>query len=59
MTFYKDLKELYDTVEQIYKKRQIGKEVLDEGEYLGFKYMILSLSTHPCAYRISLLSYWW
>lgn len=34
----------------VYKKMQIGKEVLDEGEYLGFKYMILSLSTHPCAY---------
>ena len=36
--------------EMVYKKRQKGKEILDKGEYLGFKYIILSLSTHPCAY---------
>ena len=34
----------------VYKKLQKGKEILDKGEYLGFKYIILSLSTHPCAY---------
>lgn len=31
-------------------KRQKGKIVLDEGKYKGYEYIILNLSTHPCAY---------
>lgn len=33
-----------------YTKPQKGKIILEQGESLGYKYLILSLSTHPTAY---------
>ena len=31
-------------------KNEISRELLAKGEYLGYKYYILSLGTHPTAY---------
>lgn len=36
--------------EMKYEEYQIGKEILDCDKYMGMKYVILSLHTHPCAY---------
>lgn len=33
-----------------YTKPQKGKIILEQGESLGYKYLILSLGTHPTAY---------
>lgn len=33
-----------------YTPRQKGKIILEQGELLGYKYLILSLGTHPTAY---------
>lgn len=35
--------------EMVYSNRRIT-EVLLEGEYLGYKWVIISYGTHPCAY---------
>lgn len=35
--------------EMIYSNKHIT-EVLLEGEYLGYKWVIISYGTHPCAY---------
>ena len=35
--------------EMVYSNRRIT-EVLLEGEYLGYKWVIVSYGTHPCAY---------
>lgn len=35
--------------EMVYRKPS-STEILDQGEHKGFKYAILSLGTHPCAY---------
>ena len=36
--------------EMKYEEYQMGKEILDCDKYMGMKYVILSLHTHPCAY---------
>ena len=36
--------------EMKYEEYQIGKEILDCDKYMGMRYVILSLHTHPCAY---------
>ena len=36
----------------IYQDKKKGKTILQQGEYLGIKYLILSLNTHPTAYII-------
>ena len=36
--------------EMKYEEYQMGKEILDCDKYMGMRYVILSLHTHPCAY---------
>ena len=38
--------------EMIYKRRMMKAEVLSNGEYKGYEYIVLSLGTHPCAYIV-------
>lgn len=38
--------------EMIYKQRMEKSEVLDNGNYKGYEYVVLSLGSHPCAYII-------
>lgn len=36
--------------EMIYQPALKERDILDSGEYNGYKYYIVSLGTHPCAY---------
>lgn len=36
--------------EMVYRPMLKEREILDSGEYNGYKYYIVSLGTHPCAY---------
>lgn len=36
--------------EMVYQPSLKEREILDSGEYNGYKYYIVSLGTHPCAY---------
>ena len=36
--------------EMVYKNRMVQAELLSNGEYKGYEYVVLSLGTHPCAY---------
>ena len=36
--------------EMVYQPALKKRDILDSGEYNGYKYYIVSLGTHPCAY---------
>ena len=41
------------SIKQMKYKNQRKTKILAEGTYKGFKYFILSLGTHPCAYIVT------